>query len=74
MPTIVTLIRKNKMPKSVNSPPSSGPMTRRRPARISTSTKLPAEHASANIVNTCNGAMEKPVMRSKFSRTSLANE
>ena len=35
------------MPKSVKSPPSSGPMIRRRNARITTSKKLPAEQAIA---------------------------
>jgi hypothetical protein len=66
-----TLSKKMMMPSSVKVPPSSGPMIRRRPARMSTSTRLPAAHNPANIVKSWSGAIVKAVIRSKFSRMSL---
>jgi hypothetical protein len=70
MPTMQTLIRKNTIPNSVKRPSASGPRMRRRPAMYSTSSRLPAEHAIANIVNTCSGTSENPVSSSWRTPTS----
>ena len=70
MPKSAMPMKKKATPNSVNSPPSSGPMNRRRAARITTSSAEARDTTMPNIEKSCRGTTEKPVMRSKFSRMS----
>ncbi len=71
MPNKVMPIKKNAMPKSVNTPSASGPTTRRRMARKITNVRDNRAIAIPESENSCRGITENPVTRSKLSRTRL---
>src|SRR5216117_3918524 len=71
MPNRVIPIKKNAIPKSVNTPSASGPTTTRRIARKITNATDNRAIAIPESENSCRGITENPVTRSKLSLVRL---